>query len=53
MDVRIGSTIMKEITFTDYLLSDYYWTIEFSADTSGGYNQDIVYNSIIGYISFD
>ena len=53
MDVRIGSTIHQEVTLLDYVGADYYWTIEFSETTTGGYNQNIVKASILGYIEIE
>lgn len=53
LDVRTGSSINKEVSFSDYASADYYWTIEFSANSgSSGYNQSIVYNAIFGYIYY-
>lgn len=53
MDVRIGSTIKKEVSIDDYERADFYWTIEFSQDTSSGYQQENVYNVINGKIVYN
>lgn len=49
-----GSSVVTGtlVNFDDYRNSKYYITIEFNDSfTQAGYNQDIVYQSIIGYIS--
>ena len=53
MDVRTGSTINEEVSFSTYANADYYWTIEFTQTTSSGYNQNIVYSALMGRIEYD